>query len=143
MDDWTGGGVQLSLHQAVLWLQLQHFVPVKYVEQGRPDGVFVTLEDHGELEGRCDTRIREDTPDALQAIFAVHVQRYRCTPEAAGLVGGGARHIVAHLGDHVTRKQQQLTVEEGNFSLRQTIFYLPGDIQLKKRLFLFQRYVNC
>ena len=143
VDDWTGGGVQLPLHQAVLWPQLQHFVPVKYVEQVCPDGVSVTLEDDGELKGRRDTRVREDTPHALQVVFTLHVQCYRCTPEAARLVGGGAHHVVAHLGGHVTRKQQQLAVEERSFSLCQAVFDLPGDIQLEKSLFLFQLHVNC
>lgn len=143
MDYRTGGGVQLPLHQAVLRPQLQGFVPVEHAEQRRPGGLFVGLEDDGELEGRRDAGIREDAAYAPEAILTLHVQCYRCPPEPARLVGWGGQHVVADPGSHVTRKQQQLTAEGGSFGRRQTVFHLPGDVQLEEPLFVFQVYVNC
>lgn len=143
MDYRTGGGVQLPLHQAVLRPQLQGFVPVEHGEQRRPDGLFVGLEDDGELEGRRDAGVREDAADAPEAILTLDVQGYRGPAEPARLVGRGGQHVLPDPGSHVTRKQQQLTAEGGSFGRRQTVFHLPGDVQLEEPLFVFQVYVNC
>lgn len=146
MNDRAGRGVELPLHQPVLWSQLQHFVGIKDVQERRPAVLLLRLKDQREFECRCDTWVRDDAPHSLQAVFALHVDPDGGTPEPAGLISGGAHHVLAHLGGHVAGQQQHLAVKVGSFSLRQTALYLPGHIQLKEPLFTLQTSVhvgNC
>lgn len=142
MNDRAGRGVELPLHQPVLWPQLQHFIGVKDVQERRPAVLVACLEDHRQFKCRCDTWVREDAPHTLQAIFALYIDRDGGAPEAAGLISGGVHHVLAHLGGHVARQQQHLAVKGGGFSLCQTVLYLPGHIQLKEPLFLLQTSVH-
>lgn len=64
MNNRTGGGVQLPLHQSVLRPQLQH-LGVKEVSERRPAVAFVQLEDHRQLKGRRDGLIREEAARRL------------------------------------------------------------------------------
>lgn len=141
MDDWAGRGVELPLHQPVLWSQLQHFVGVKDVQEWRPAVLLVCLEDHRQLECWCDTWVREDAPHKLQAIFTLHVDLDWGTPEPTWLINGGVHHVLAHLGDHVAGQQQYLAVKGGGFGLCQTALHLPHHTQLKELFFMLQTIV--
>ncbi len=142
MNDRAGRGVELPLHQPVLWLQLQRFGGIKDVHEGRPAVLLVCLEDHRQLKCRGDTWVGDDAPDRLQAIFALHVDLDGGTPEPTGLIGGAAHHVLAHPGGHVARQQQHLAVQDGGFSLGQTVLYLPGHILLKELLLVLQTSIK-
>lgn len=146
MNDRAGRGVELPLHQPVIWLQLQHFSGIKNVHEWRPAVLLVCLKDHRQFECRGDAWVWEDAPHRHQAIFALHIDLDGGTPEPTGLISRGANHILAHLRGHVARKQQNLALEGGGFSLGQTVLYLPGHILLKEPLLVLQASVqvgNC
>ena len=146
MNGWAGRGVELPLHQSVLWSQLQHFAGIKDVHEGRPAVLLVRLEDHWQFKCRGDTWVWEDAPQRLQAIFALYVDFDAGAPEPTGLISRGAHRILSHPCSHLARKQQHLAVEGGSFSLCETELDLPGHILLKEPLFMLQSCVhvgNC
>lgn len=146
MDDRTGRGVELPLHQPVLWSQFQHFVGIKDVHEWRPAAIYFCLEDHRQFKRGGDTGICEEAPRRLQAFFALHVDLDGGTTEPAGLIHRGAHHVLAHPDGHVARQQQHLAVQGGSLGLCQTALYPPGHILLKEPLFMLQTGIevgNC
>lgn len=137
-NDRAGRGVELPLHQPVVWSQLQHFVGIKEVHERRPAVLLVCLKDHRQFKCRGDAWVWKDAPHRLQAIFALHVDLDGGSPEPTGLISGGPHHVLAHPGGHLARQQQHLAVEGGSFRLRQTALHLPGHVLLKEPLLMRQ-----
>lgn len=143
MDDWTGRGVQLPLHQPVLGSQLQHLVDVKDALEGWPATVLVRPEDHRQFKSGGDAGVWEDAAHGLQAVFTLHVDLDGGASQAAGLVGRGAHHVLAHLGGHVVGQQQRLAVQGGRLGLCQTTLDLAGHVLLEEPLFVLRSCVQA
>lgn len=146
MNDRAGRGVELPLHQPVLWLQLQHFVGIEDVLQWRPAALFVCSEDHGQFKCWRDTGVWVDAPHGLQAVLDLHVELDGGAPEPAGLVGRGVHHVLGDPGGHPAGQQQQLAAEGVSLGCCQTALDLLGHLLLKEPLLLLQTRVqggNC
>lgn len=146
MNHGAGRGVELPLHQPVLWSQLQHFVGIKDVHEWRPAVLLLSLEDHRQLKRWGDTRIWDDAPHRLQDIFLLHVDFDGGPPEPAGLLSGGSHHILTHSDGHLAGEQQHLAVQGGGLGLGQTVLYLPGHILMEEPLSMLQTGIkvsNC
>lgn len=139
-------GVELPLHQPVLWSQLQYFVGVKDVLEWWPATVFISLEDHRQFKRRGDTGVREDAPHRLQTIFDLYIDYNGGAPKPAGLISRGVHHVLADPVGHPARQQQHLAVEGGSFGLCQAARDLLGHITQKELLSVLKariQAVNC
>lgn len=143
VDDRTGRGVELPLHQPVLCSQLQHLVDVKDALERWPATVLVRPEDHRQFKRGGDTGVRLDAAHRLQAVFTLHVDLDGGAAEATGLIGRRAHHVLADLGGHVVGQQQHLAVEGGGLGLRQAALKLAGDVLLEEPLLVLQASVQA
>lgn len=146
MDDRAGWGVQLPLHQPVLRSQLQHFVTLKDVFERRPAVALFCSEYHRQFKGRGDAGVDGEAPHRLQALLALHVHLDGGAPEAAGLIRGGAHHVLPHPGCHVMRQQQHLAEEGGGFGFSEAELNVPGHSLLQDTLLLLHTGIhlgNC